>query len=175
MALHALFTDTLGGDTALLTDGDATAAVIAAQFDRLATSDADDIVVICFSGHGTEMHELVTHDTDPYDLVASTIPLTTLGEWCARIPARRLLIVLDCCFSGGMGAKALQVEGFPRDVQSVEGKLNQSAQRGQTTGCQALGDQCHAAFTPQRIGILRADAAHTNFHPHCHHVPARMV
>ena len=49
MALHALFTDTLGGDTALLTDGDATAAVIAAHFDRLATSDADDVVVICFS------------------------------------------------------------------------------------------------------------------------------
>lgn len=130
MALHALFTDTLGGDTALLTDGDATAAVIAAQFDRLATSDADDVVVICFSGHGTETHELVTHDTDPYDLAASTIPLTTLGEWCARIPARRLLIVLDCCFSGGMGAKALQVEGFPRDIQSVEGKLNQISGHG---------------------------------------------
>ena len=26
-------------------------------------------------------------------------------------PVRRFLIVLDCCFSGGMGAKALQVDG----------------------------------------------------------------
>jgi uncharacterized caspase-like protein len=129
-ALHALFTDTLGGDTALLTDGQATAAAIGECFDRLAASDPDDVVVIAFSGHGTETHELVTHDTDPYDLAASTISLTTLGERCARIPPRRLLIVLDCCFSGGMGAKALQVEGFPRDIQSVEGKLNQISGQG---------------------------------------------
>lgn len=64
----------------------------------------EDVVVITFSGHGTNSHELVTHDTDPRDLTRTTIPLTTLGEWCARIPARRLLLVLDCCFSGGMGA-----------------------------------------------------------------------
>ncbi len=40
------------------------------------------------------------------------------------------MIVLDCCFSGGMGAKALQVEGVPRDIQSVEGKLNQISGEG---------------------------------------------
>ena len=72
----------------------------------------------------------MAHDTDPYDLAATTIPLTTLGEWCARIPSRRLLIVLDCCFSGGMGAKALQVEGVARDIQSVDGKLNQISGQG---------------------------------------------
>jgi hypothetical protein len=54
-------------------------------------------------------------DTDTDDLPATTIPLETLSEWCARIPARRLLIVLDCCFSGGMGAKALQAEAVSRD------------------------------------------------------------
>jgi helicase len=74
--------------------------------------------------------ELVGHDTDPYDLARTTIPLTTLGEWCSRIPSRRLLIVLDCCFSGGMGAKALQVEAGPRDIQSVDGKLNQISGEG---------------------------------------------
>jgi len=73
---------------------------------------------------------VVAHDTDPYDLASTTVPLTTLEEWCARIPARRLLIVLDCCFSDGMGAKALQVEGKARDVQSVEGKLNRISGEG---------------------------------------------
>jgi helicase len=58
-ALHALFTDTLGGETTLLTDGHATAAMIAQCFDRLAASDPDDVVVIAFSGHGTETHEFV--------------------------------------------------------------------------------------------------------------------
>ena len=129
-ALHALFTDALGGETLLLTDAQATTEAIRESFARLATSDQDDVVVIAFSGHGTETHQLVAYDTNPYDLAATTIPLTTLGEWCARIPARRLLIVLDCCFSGGMGAKALQVEGVARDIQSVEGKLNQISGQG---------------------------------------------
>jgi superfamily II DNA/RNA helicase len=129
-ALHALFSDTLGGETKLLTDRQATVATIRESFDQLSRTDPDDVVVIGFSGHGTETHELVTHDTDPYDLSATTIPLATLGEWCARIPSRRLLIVLDCCFSGGMGAKALQVEGVARDIQSVEGKLNQISGQG---------------------------------------------
>jgi helicase len=31
---------------------------------------------------------------------------------------------------GRDGAKALQVEGFPRDIQSVEGKLNQISGQG---------------------------------------------
>jgi ATP-dependent DNA helicase len=130
IALHALFTDALGGDAALLTDAEATVPRIHECFEALAASSLDDVVVIAFSGHGTETHELVAHDTDPYNLAATTIPLTTLGEWCARIPARRMLIVLDCCFSGGMGAKALQVEGFPRDIQSVEAKLNQISGHG---------------------------------------------
>jgi len=129
-ALHALFTDTLGGETVLLTDEQATVAAIRERFEQLFTCSPDDVVVIAFSGHGTETHELVGHDTDPYDLASTTIPLTTLGEWCSRIPSWRLLIVLDCCFSGGMGAKALQVEGVPRDIQSVEGKLNQISGQG---------------------------------------------
>ena len=72
---------------------------------RLETAATDDVVVVALSGHGSETHELVAYDTDPYDISGTSIPLTTLGEWCARIPCRRLLIVLDCCFSGGMGAK----------------------------------------------------------------------
>jgi helicase len=100
------------------------------SFEQLAASDPDDIVVIAFSGHGTETHELVAYDTDPYDFETTAISLTTLGDWCARIRARRLLIVLDCCFSGGMGAKALQVEGVPRDIPSVESKLNQISGQG---------------------------------------------
>ena len=130
MALHALFTDTLGGDTTLLMDEEATLGSIREKFEHLATVDPDDVVVIVFSGHGTETHELVAYDTEPFNLANTTIPLTTLGEWCARIPARRLLIILDCCFSGGMGAKALQAEARPRDIQSVDAKLNEISGTG---------------------------------------------
>lgn len=122
--------DTLGGDGRLLTDSEATVSAIREAFERLTQSDSNDVVVVTFSGHGTETHELVARDTDIDNLAATTIALTTLGEWCSRIPSRRLLIVLDCCFSGGMGAKALQVEGIARDIQSVEGKLNQISGEG---------------------------------------------
>lgn len=129
-AFHALFTDSFGGETTLLLDDQATVAEIGRRFDVLAACDPDDVVVVAFSGHGTSTHELVTHDTDLRDIARTTIPLKTLGEWCARIPARRLLLVLDCCFSGGIGAKALEVEGAPRDFQSVDGKLNQISGMG---------------------------------------------
>jgi uncharacterized caspase-like protein len=129
-ALHGLFTDTLGGETMLLADAQATVAAIRERFEQLATASAEDVVVVSFSGHGTETHELVAHDTDPHDIPGTTIPLTTLGDWCARIPSRRLLIILDCCFSGGMGAKALHFDGSPRDIQSVEAKLNQISGQG---------------------------------------------
>ena len=56
-ALHALFTDTLGGETTLLTDEQATVAAIRQCFEGLAACDPEDVVVIAFSGHGTETHE----------------------------------------------------------------------------------------------------------------------
>lgn len=130
MALHALFADTLGGETTLLMDEEATLGTIRERFEHLATVDPDDVVVIAFSGHGTETHELVAYDTEPFNLANTTLPLTMLGEWCARIPARRLLIILDCCFSGGMGAKAIQAEARPRDIQSVDAKLNEISGTG---------------------------------------------
>jgi helicase len=83
-ALYALFTDSFGGETTLLLDDQAMVAEIGRRFDALSACDPEDVVVIAFSGHGTNTHELVTHDTDPRDLARTTIPLTALGEWCAR-------------------------------------------------------------------------------------------
>src|SRR5882672_5615610 len=118
-ALTALFADTLGGDTTLIVDDQATKEALRAAFDELAKSGPEDVVVIGFSGHGTSTHELVLYDTDLGNIAGTTISLEQLREWFARIPAKRLLLILDCCFSGGMGAKVLQVEGVARDVASV--------------------------------------------------------
>lgn len=49
-ALHALFTDTLGGETMLLTDEQATVAAIRERFEQLAACNPDDVVVIAFCG-----------------------------------------------------------------------------------------------------------------------------
>jgi helicase len=130
IALEALFSDTLGGSTALLTDADATRQQIEAAFANLAACDPDDTVVIAFSGHGSETHELVTHDADLADLAGSAIPLDLLQDWFSRIPAKRLILFLDCCFSGGIGAKVLRVDTKARSVLSTDAKLAQLAGAG---------------------------------------------
>jgi hypothetical protein len=53
-----------------------------------------------------------------------------LGRYLSRIPARRLICVLDCCFSGGMGAKMLEVASAPRDISSADELLNQMSGNG---------------------------------------------
>jgi replicative superfamily II helicase len=130
LALEAIFADTLGGETVLLTDADATRARIEAEFAALKDCDPDDTVVIAFSGHGSETHELATHDTDIANLTTTAIPLALLEHWFAQIPAKRLICFLDCCFSGGFGAKVLQVEVKPRDLLSIDARLAQLAGDG---------------------------------------------
>ena len=105
VALHALFTDTLGPGAVLLTDQLATRSAIEGHFNTLAQCSPDDVVVIAFSCHGTPTHDLATYDADPSNLPNTAIPLSLLGTWFARIPARRLLCIIDSCFSGGIGAK----------------------------------------------------------------------
>ena len=95
-ALHALFTDTFGDQTALLTDEQATVAAIQQHIGQLDTVSPDDIVVIAFSGHGTETHELVGYDTDPDDLVGTAISLAALGPVQRNCDVLRLVSRRGC-------------------------------------------------------------------------------
>lgn len=149
-ALHALFTDTFGGSTSLMVDQQATRQNIQDAFESLYRCSPDDVVVVAFSGHGTETHELVTHDADTGDLQATCIPLQTLTEWFSRIPARNLVCILDCCFSGGMGAKALHIEAIPRGMQSAEGLLSQLSGQGRLILTASLATE--KAWENQRLG-----------------------
>lgn len=129
-ALHALFSDTLGEGAELLVDEKATRVAIEERFEQLASCAEEDVVVVAFSGHGSETHELVTYDADVANLADTCVPLDTLTEWFARIPARRLICVLDCCFSGEMGAKVLKVDVSPRSMASADARLNHLSGEG---------------------------------------------
>ena len=50
--LHALFADTLGGETKLLANEEATKEGIEAELEALSKCSTDDVVVISFSGQG---------------------------------------------------------------------------------------------------------------------------
>jgi helicase len=129
-ALHALFADTLGGGGILLTDENATRQSIQEQFKLLEQCDENDVVIIAYSGHGSETHELVTFDANPDNLTDTSISLDTLTDWFSQIPASRLICILDCCFSGGMGAKVLHVPIRSRNMLSVNHKLDKLAGNG---------------------------------------------
>ena len=131
-ALYALFNDNVGGACRLLTDAAATTDRIRAELRALQqASTEDDVVVVTFSGHGSETHELITFDTDPDDLPSTALPLDELTDLISAIPAKHLLVVLDCCFSGGAGAKVLQVpmqsrggaNGVPLSTEAMLAKL----------------------------------------------------
>jgi hypothetical protein len=97
-ALNALFMDTLGGVPTLLTDAEATRHRIAVEFSALAGCDLDDTVIIGFSGHGSETHELVPYDADiapcrrpPYRSTCSKIGFPHSGPPLGLLP--RLLLL----------------------------------------------------------------------------------
>jgi helicase len=126
-------------------------------FERLSSCDPNDVVVIAFSGHGTPTHELVLYDTNLRDIATTTISLNQLAEWFAKIPAKRLLLILDCCFSGGMGAKVLQIDGVARDVTSVGAKLDLLGGDGRII-LTASGPTQEAYENPRRgHGLLTAE------------------
>ncbi|WP_125911316.1 MULTISPECIES: DEAD/DEAH box helicase [Pseudonocardia] len=155
-ALHAVFSDNLGGTSTLLTDATATRpAVLAALEDLRRRSTADDVVVVAFSGHGSDTHELVTHDADPENLPTSSISLDEFTDLVSAIPARQLVVVLDCCFSGGAGAKVLNAPLIPRGAPgglpaSTEARLDRMAGVGRLILTASTGDQ--EAWEDPRLG-----------------------
>lgn len=130
LALHALFSDTFGENATLLMDEHATLSNIEKQFQELAQCDDEDFVVIAYSGHGTETHELVSHDTDVYDIPSTTISLDVLTDWFSKIPAKNLICFMDCCFSGGMGAKVLKLPFKSRSIHTVEDAISRLSGKG---------------------------------------------
>lgn len=172
-ALNALFTDNLGETANLIVDEDATRGRLVDELTQLAAVSTDeDVVVIGFSGHGSDTHELVTYDADPWNLPATGLPLAELTNLVSAIPARQLVVVLDCCFSGGAGAKVFHVRqisrGGPAGVPlSTEALLNRLAGTGRLILTAATADQ--EAWEDVRIGhgllthhLLQALLGHTD-------------
>ncbi|MBM3463264.1 MAG: hypothetical protein FJX76_14270 [Armatimonadetes bacterium] len=75
-------------------------------------STPEDTVFIYFSGHGTNDQRgsyLLTVESDPDALLSTAMNVTTFNQLVKDIPARRKVIVLDACHSGGMSIAARHV------------------------------------------------------------------
>lgn len=96
-------------NVAQLLDGQATAnGIRTALTDLAARTTPDDTAVIFFSGHGaynasggSSNQYIMPYDCDPKDLPGTAITGQEMTERLRKIKAGRLLVLFDCCHSGG--------------------------------------------------------------------------
>jgi hypothetical protein len=101
---------TLGFDTELMRDGEATRAAILRKLgDMLAASTAGDVIVFQFAGHGTQFPDLDGDEEDgpdeamvPYDYGSGAYLIDDdVRDLLARIPdGVNMTCFFDCCHSG---------------------------------------------------------------------------
>jgi len=109
-ALWALFCDTIPDIKAeLVVDEKATTEKIRrALNETLEKATPQDTVIISFAGHGTNDHHLVAYDTFSKSLDNSTISMAEIAALFKNSKAQNILLILDCCFSGGAPARVLE-------------------------------------------------------------------
>lgn len=117
-ALWAVFSDSIAGlEAALITDEHASLQAITAALDHtLGGATEDDVVLLSFAGHGTPDHRLVVADTRADDLLATTLDMGQLAERFRTTAARAVVLLLDCCFSGGAPARVLDLGLVSRNI-----------------------------------------------------------
>jgi Caspase domain len=115
--LHRVFTDPKRGayplhQASLLVDAQADRNGILSSLDRLAERVAaapDAVALVYFSGHGGKFmragkaeYFLVPSGFNPADRVGTAISDAEFTAKIEAIKARRLIVVLDCCFAAGL-------------------------------------------------------------------------
>lgn len=104
------------GKAELLLDHEATREGVLAALKRLANrSNEQSVALISFTGHGATgddgLYYLATHGTKftpaPREQVVggTALSIAELARALRDIPARQLLLVVNACFSGGIGAQ----------------------------------------------------------------------
>ncbi|WP_206240453.1 DEAD/DEAH box helicase [Novosphingobium terrae] len=117
-ALWAVLSDSIEGlEAPLIIDGVATLDGLRGALDAtLGAAGPDDLVVVSFAGHGTQDHRLVLHDTSVEDIPGTTLGMDELARRFRDTRARAVILLLDCCFSGGAPARVIEAGLVPRDA-----------------------------------------------------------
>lgn len=97
-------------NVSLLIGADATTGNLRSALNQLVNdSDSDSTCLVYFSGHGANQTTgssiesyLCTRETNPFELEKSSLSGTEFSTLLAQIPAKRLLVLVDTCFSSGM-------------------------------------------------------------------------
>lgn len=161
-ALWAVLSDSIDGlEAPLITNQSATLDAFRGALDAtLGAAGPNDVVMLGFAGHGTQDHRLVLHDTAVEDLPNTTLGMDELAQRFRETRARAVILLLDCCFSGGAPARVIEAGLVPRDA--IAFPLADVAGRGRVlfAACspeqEALEDPQtrHGLFTKALIDVL---------------------
>ncbi len=141
---------------ALLVDDRATKSDFEKYFERWLPNriEAGDEVYIYFSGHGAPNPKsgdayLVPFDGDPTYIEQTGYPLKKMYDQLAKLPAKRVFIVLDSCFSGAGGRSVLAKGARPLvtvQTAAVPGNL--------TVLAASAGDQISNSYQEKSHGLF---------------------
>lgn len=115
-------------------------------------SKDDDIALLYFAGHGSSKDDGEYICTPDYSAEYPSIKLSTILEWANMSKCRNKITILDCCFSGGMGATPL----LGGHTLLSSGLTILSASRANESA-QECGN--HGVFTSLLIEALKGGAA----------------
>ncbi|MDG4597350.1 MAG: caspase family protein [Candidatus Contendobacter sp.] len=148
-------------NVAVLTEGNAARDRVLAALDALATpAVADATVLIYYSGHGYrvtssvgENYYLMTHGYDLARLYQTAISGREWADRLAAIPAKRLLLLLDCCHAGGLTAERTKAVGltFAKAPLPPEAEALFTRGQGRIRIASSRADEFSLAGTPYSL------------------------
>jgi hypothetical protein len=118
-----------GWQVTLATDTGATRAKIIAAIAALGSVESDSTVLIYFSGHGDTSSDYSTSYLCPSDTNFATddtvdtsteISASQLSTMLDALPTSNVIVLLDCCFSGGSIDPGSAVDASPQDYYSMQ-------------------------------------------------------
>lgn len=161
----------------VLRDEQATKSSIESVFHNwLGQVSENDRVLIYFSGHGSRVKDvsgdekdgldeiLVAHDFVETDTVAGYISDDEFGQWLAKIPSKKILAIIDACYSGTITRSRnldengnIRYFGVPKFVVHKGNPYRDFIER--TTGDRSFVEGSQAAVNSNRFLALTASAA----------------
>ncbi len=133
----------------------------------LRDADRNDLVLIYYSGHGKlnpagKLH-LTSTDTLISALEATSIPVSTIKDYVDISSSNKIILILDCCFSGAAG-EAFARSGVDDQLQLVSGGRGtyiMTASTGIQVAQERESDQ-YGAFTKHVIEGIKSGEADLN-------------
>jgi len=134
-------------------------------------ADPDDLVLIYFSGHGKldALGDLclVMHNTHAHGLRSTSLPIPSLRDFIRASNCERIVVILDCCYSGAAGRAFLR-GGVPEQVGQIQqGKgrfvLSSATSTETSREREHVEDGCvYGTFTYAMAQGIRSGAADVN-------------